>query len=58
MDTRSHRVLKKVAHRAKSYDFFGQPITLNVDGDETVTTYPGLLLSILVTGLIIAFAIK
>ena len=58
MERKLRKVFLKAANRAKSFDIFGQPITLNVDGDETVTTFPGLVLTILVTMLLVAYGIK
>lgn len=39
---------KKAVARAKSFDLFGSPVTLNVDGEDTVNSLPGLTLTVAV----------
>ena len=39
-------------------DIFGTPITLNFNGEETIKTKPGSIVSILLTLIFAAYAIK
>ena len=55
---KSRKVLRKVLRRAKSIDIFGSPVTLNVAGESTVTSWPGFLLTIAVAFVFLIYFFK